>query len=494
REIALRLATGASRARIVRQLVTESLLIALGGGAIGTVVAVWGAAGVVHWALAQPGNTPLAISIAPDLRLVAYAALLTMGTGLFFGLVPALQATRADLNRALKQDDHDPDAGRSWLRGALVGTQVTACLTLLLVAGLMLRGLMRVTTVNTGFSTDRVTRLTFDLQPEGYTEARAESFHAALRERLAALPGVDVVSEAATSPLSGNHHWADFGPTDNVQYQVEFNDVDAAFFSALSLPLVRGRTFTNGEVRAGAKLAVINQATARRFWPGQDPLGKLVHGYRTEPSMVVGVVPDAEFADLGKARTPYLFLTTKPTEALEHGTVLVHSALPAPAAEAAVRAAVVLLDRDLHFTTRPLADNLLSYVQAGQALATLAGTLGALALVLATIGIYGTVAYTVSRRTREIGIRIAIGAELANVIGLIVRQTMRPVVIGAVVGTGLTAAVSQFMAPVLFGVSPYDAVAFGGVLLSLAAVAGLASYVPARRAGRVDPTIALRSD
>jgi predicted permease len=494
REIALRLATGASRGRIIRQLVTESLLVAAGGGAIGTVAAVWGAKGLMRWVLAQPGSTPLALNITPDLRIMAYALFLTVGTGLFFGLVPALHATRTDLTQALKQEHHDPDTGRSKLRGALLGVQVTACLTLLLVAGLMLRGLMHVTTVDPGLSTDHVTHLTFNLQREGYTEPKAQAFHAELVRRLAALPGVDVVTEAAASPLGGNHLLSPFGARPDAMETTEVNSIDDAYFTVLGVPFVRGRGFTGAEVRSGAKLVVLNEAAARHFFPGADPLGKVVYGYPKTEYVVTGVVRDAEYADLGSRHTPFLFLAALPTEALTRSTVLIHANVPPATAEALIRGAVLAIDPDLHFTARPLAANLQSYVDAGQALAVLSGALGGLALVLATIGIYGTVAYTVTRRTREIGIRMALGAEIKSVVSLILRQTMRPVVWGAVIGTALTAAVSRALAPVLFGVSPWDAFAFGGVLLVLGTVAACASYIPARRAARVDPTIALRSD
>ncbi len=435
REIAVRLATGASRWRIVRQLLTESLLIALLGGCLGTVLAQGSASAIAALITSDPGSTPLRIPVGIDLRVFGYALLLTVGTGLAFGLAPALQATRPDLIRALKQEDYDPEGGRTWLRRSLVGIQVAVCLVLLMAAGLLLRGLKRAQTVDPGFVMNGVTTLSFDLQREGYTAAQASAFELALATSLRGLPGVDEVALAATVPLGSAHTSSPFRAPENPQLSVELNVVSAGFFRSVRIPLVRGRDFNSAETAAGGHVVIVNESAARKFWPGQDALGKLLHDSQDRGYTVVGVARDAEVSALGQEHVPFLFFAATPSEGLEIKTAIVRSTGSDPSS--AIRAAALSLDPDLHINTGSLRDVLGPYLQVSALTAALSAILGALALLLASIGIYGTVAYAVWRRTREIGIRAALGADSGKVIGLIVYQAMRPVAIGAVIGTGL---------------------------------------------------------
>jgi predicted permease len=493
REIAVRMALGASRGRIVRQLLTESLLVALVGGAIGTVTSIWGMSALAAVVLADASSTPLAIIVQPDIRILGYAIVLIAVTGVAFGLAPALQATRWDVNSALKQDDANPGSKRAWLRGALVGGQVTVCMVLLIVAGLLLRGLQRAQTVDPGFAMDGVQAVTLDLQREGYTPERAAAFHRDVLDRLRAVPGVDEAAEGTAAPLGGHHHSTTFARPGDVRARiVEVNAVSPGYLNAVRLPLMAGRDFTRGDAAAGTRPMIINESGARAFWPGEDAIGKTLHGAHDEDFPIVGVTRDAELSAIGKLHVPYIFVPATDSDALDLGAILVHMKAPTTAAAAAIRAAVLSVDPELHLNVAPLRDNLRQFIQGSEVLASLSTVLGVLALVLASIGIYGTVAYTVSRRTREIGIRMALGARASSVIDLIVRQSMRPVAIGAAIGTLICATASRLLVPVLFGVSALDGVAFVGIPLMLAIVALLASLLPARRASRVDPLTALR--
>jgi len=494
REIAIRLAMGASRARIVLQLLTEGLLIALLGGTVGTVFALWSAIAIVKFALSDPGSTPLNIVVLPNLRIFAYSLAITVLTGLAFGLAPALQTTRPEVNRSLKRDDSDPASSGNWLRNSLVGMQVAVCMVLLIAAGLLLRGLYHAQTADPGYEMSGVTTLSFDLQREGYTLAKADAFHRDLLDAVRNLPGVDAVAEGTAAPLGNHHHFAPFRRPGAGQVISELDQVSPGYFAAVGLPLLRGRDFTTAEVAAAAKLIIVNESAARSFWPGVDPVGKQLRGFQDYDYEIIGVVRDAEYGELGNAHEPYVFLPAGPADSLDVTTVIIHSTAAYPVIAAALRGAALSLDRDLHLTVAPLHDNLRPIIQGTEVLASVSGILGGLALVLASIGMYGTVAFMVVRRTREIGVRIALGARSIDVIGLIIRQAMRPVVAGSVVGIAACAAVSRILVHVLFGVSAWDAVAFAGVPFALAIVALFASYLPARRAVRVDPMVALRHE
>lgn len=492
REIAVRLAIGASRSRIVRQLFAESALIAIAGGALGTALAIWSAGALVHFAAADPGSTPINLSVALDLRIFTYSLGLVTFAAIGFGLVPAIQATRPILNRVLTADEGDPVAGRRWLRHGIVGGQVATCMVLLIAAGLFLRGLNHAQTVHPGWAMDGTTLVSFDLARDGYTPARAAAFLRDLDARLRALPRVDAVAEGSTTPLAGSHHLMPFALAGEPHASlIEVARVSPSYFAATRMPLVRGSDFNVGDVDGRRHVAIVNEAAARRFWPGQDPTDKTIISGNTSYH-VAGVVRDAEVASLGRPHQPYIYLGAGPADALQVRAVIIHSTAPFSAIAAAARTAALSLDRDLHVKVSPMRDNLKPYIQVSELLGLLSMILGALALTLSCIGIWGTVAFTVTRRTREFGIRIALGARANEVTLLAVRQTLRPVIVGVLAGTLLAAAVTRVLAPVLFGVSSYDLVAFSGVPIILLCVAAAASYLPARRAAAVDPMVALR--
>ena len=497
KEIAIRLSVGANRGRIVRQLLTESMLIALAGGALGSLVAVWSFDAMVAFLFSHlpHGTPPLSIGFGPDIRVLSYAAALTTITGIVFGLVPALQASRPNVSAALKQSGGlSGKTADGFLRHALVGTQVAVSMVLLIAAGLLLRGLYLAQTIDPGFEMKNITTVSFDLRGQGYDAARAGIFQNQLKERLAALAGVDSIAQAWTTPLSDNHRGTGFTiPGQPGSFAMEDNYVSPEYFALLGIPIVRGRNFTATETRTGAPLVIVTEATARRFWPNQDPLGKIVHMDGDSDFQVIGVAKDAQVSHLAQSTDTYLYLPAGPKEQL-HMELLVHSAAGFPATAQGIRAAIHALDPNLVVDVARLEDNLEFWRGPSRIVATLAGSLGALGMLLACVGVYGVVSYAVSRRVREIGIRMTLGANARELKSLILRQAMRPVVIGGLIGIAGCAAVSQILKSMLFGLSAYDPIAFLGVPLVLLSVALVASYIPARRATKVDPMVALRHE
>ena len=501
KEIAVRLAIGASRWRLVRQLVTESLLLALLGGALGSFFAFWTSAAAARLIQSHlpHGVSPFALEVTPDIHVLAYGLLLTLITGISFGLLPALRASRADLNLAMK------DAGAEFaarplrggfLRNGLVVTQVAVCMILLLVAGLLMRGLNRAQTSDPGFEMKNVAVASFNLAAAGYGSQRAEAFQRQLIERVAALPGVDAVAQVASPPLSDSHFGDLFSiPGQEGSKPVEYNHVSPEFFPALGIPIVRGRNFEHTENRFGARVTIITESTARRFWPDEDPIGKTIRKGALRPDAVdlevVGVAKDAQVSHLAQSENPYLYLPAGPKE--QSGLQLVaHTAEVYAVIASGILTAVRELDPELPVNVARLEDNFEYFRFPGRVLVTLSGVLGSLALLLALMGVYGMVSYIVSRRVREIGIRLALGAEGHDVTALIVRQALRPVAAGVVIGIVCCAAASSILSSVLYGVSPRDPISFIFVPGFLLVVGLLASYFPARRAAKVDPMEALR--
>ncbi|HEY6392913.1 MAG TPA: ABC transporter permease, partial [Bryobacteraceae bacterium] len=497
KEIAIRLSVGASRGRLVRQLLTESMLIALLGGALGSLIAVWSFQGIVKFILLHlpHGTPPLMLNVAPDFRVLGYAMIMTIVTGIVFGLAPAMQASRPDLNSVLK-DAGSGLVGRSgaggFLRNALVGAQVCVCMVLLIGAGLLLRGLYLAQTIDPGFNLKNVAIVSFDLRGLGYDAPHAALFNRHLVGRLAGLPGVDSVAKTGVTPLSDSHRGTVFTLLDGGgQRQVEINSVSPEYFSMLGIPIVRGRNFTDEETKTGAPVTIATESTARRFWPGQDPIGKSIAGDDSIQFQVIGVARDTQVSHLARSNETYLYFPAGPKEQIRLH-LLVHSSDGFASTAKGIQAAVRALDPDVVADVAKLEDNLEFWRTPPRIFAILAGSLGALGLLLASIGVYGVVSYSVSGRIREIGLRMTLGADAREVMKLILRQAMRPVLIGAVIGIGGCAAVSRILSSMLFGLSAHDPVSFILVPVFLLSIALAASYIPARRAMRVDPMVALR--
>jgi predicted permease len=497
REIAVRLSLGASRSRIVQQLLAESLLLAIAGGLLGSVLALWTVQGLVFLAIdALPPQFPaVAIDATPDARVLAFALLASIGSAVVFGLAPALQASKPDLHAAMKVDVTGMDRrSGARLRGTLVGLQVAVCMVLMIAAGLLLRGLATTQDVDPGFDYENVAVASFDLTAAGYDAPRAAVFQRQLAERVDALPDVDVAHAVAT-PL--------FGPTFVVPARLVGQDqwlplyhnvVSPTYFSLTGIPMVRGRAFTEADAADGSRAIIVTEATARRFWPDRDPIGQTIESpvsnVETVTREVVGVARDTQIERIGEIPSTYAYLppTMNSQPRLQ---LLAKSDVGFAATASSIRDIARELDPALVVRVAPLEANLDLWRSFAGISSTLATALGTLALILAAVGIYGVVAYSVGRRAREIGIRMALGASARGVVALMLKRTMRPVVIGAAIGLASALGVSQILSSVLFGVSPVDPVALVGAALVVAGVAFAAGTLPARRAARVDPSRAL---
>jgi predicted permease len=496
KEIALRLSIGASRWRLVRQLLTESLLLSLIGGTLGSLLAFWSFEAITRLIISHLPHevSTLAVNVAPDFRVLGYGLGLTFLTGIGFGLIPALQSSRQDLNTSLKEDGaHSGPGKRSgrFLRDALVGAQVAVCMILLLTAGLLLRGLYRAQTVDPGFEMKHVATMFLNLGQQGYDDARGTAFMGRLRQRISELPGVIEVAQAECAPLSHDFSADAFTVPGRVEkIGIEYNHVSPEYFSVIGVPIVRGRGFLPGETHDSPGV-VVTESTARRLWPDGDALAKTLRESSGREYSVIGVARDAQVAHLGDVHTTYLYFPAGPQDNLRV-YALVRYAGDFPATAKGIRNVVQSLDADLPVDVTKLEDYLEVWRQPSRIVAALSGALGALALLLASIGVYGVVSYGVSRRVHEIGVRIALGADRTEVMKLVLEQAMRPVLIGGVVGVAACAAVSHVLSSMLFGLSAHDPIAFISVPLLLLIVAMVASYIPARRAMSVDPIVALR--
>jgi len=334
----------------------------------------------------------------------------------------------------------------------------------------------------------------FNLKRQGYQDNRASAFMRTLRERIASLPGVIEIAQAECAPLSHDFSAGPFtipGRPDKVA--IEYNHVSPEYFSVVGIPIMRVRGFTQADARDDATEVVVTESTARRLWPGEDPLRKSLREYNGRQDTVIGVAKDAQVSHLGELDTNYLYFPAGPRDD-QRAYVLVRFAAGFAAAGKGVRDAVESLDAEMPVQVSKLEDYLEVWRAPSRIAASLAGALGALALLLASIGVYGMVSYAVSRSVHEIGIRVALGADRAKIMRLVLRQAMRPVAIGALVGVAGCAAVSTVLSSMLFGLNAHDPIAFTSIPLFLVGIAMLACYLPARRAMRVDPMIALRQD
>ena len=495
REMAIRLSLGARRSRLVQQLLTESLLFAGASGLVGVALAWW----VIN--LANRIRLPMDVDFSADLQLsplvVAFAFGVSLLTGLLFGLAPALQATNPSLIPALKGE---APAGQSRSRASkgLVVAQMALSIVLLVSAELFLRDLQNATTVDKGFVAENL--LVADLAPElqGYDRARSEELYRRLRERLTSLPNVKAVGYTAIVPLGLNEsdsyvEVAGYTPAKNENMSLQVNWVTPGYFEAMGIPMKEGRDFTDRDDSASARVMVVNEQMARKYWAGASPIGRTVK-YGGKEHTVIGVVPTGKYQRLGEPPTPFYYLAQ--AQHWREGMSIVIRTTGDPQREAPVlRSAAAAFDEtlpvsDIRTMTKHLGIALLPARLAAAAL----GVFGLLGLVLASIGMYGVMAYTVSQRRREIGIRMAIGAAGRDVVGMIMRQGLTLVVVGAAIGIGGALAASRLLRGILYSPSVVDPVTFAGVPLLLTAVAALASWLPARRASGVDPLEALRRE
>jgi putative ABC transport system permease protein len=508
REIGIRLSLGATRRRLIQQLLIESSLLALLGGGIGLLLAYW-MPNLLIEALKPPYEQPIALHLGLDIPIFSYTLLLSLFTGAAFGLAPAWQASKPNVLSVIK--DGGSSSGqrlsRSRLHHVLVSAEIAICVVLLLGAGLLVRALKRAQTVNLGFDAKRVLVVALDLNLHGYGDIRAAEFHRELTEQLQTLAGVKSVSLASLVPLGGisrsapitigEHEPSASLPSLSVNYWV----VSPNYFETLGVPIVRGRGFSVQDARGGPPVAIINEAMSRQFWPGGNPVGKRLRpGPPSVPfAEIVGVVKNTRGARLWEADEPYVYLPTlqttegPPVQTGQLGMKLLVRAETNPDIVAATLARLVKrLDPNVKASSTLLEKSVGRWVWFSQVGATLSSALGLLALLLAAVGIYGVMSYSVTQRTREMGIRMALGASQDDVLKLVVGQGLRLTLLGAAIGFLISLAVTRVMAGMLYGVKPTDPVTLVSVSLLLTAVAVLACYIPARRATKVDPMVALR--
>lgn len=493
REIAVRLAIGADRGRMLRLLLTESAWLGLLGGGLGLALA-FGASRVAPALF--PANMTLQLDFAPDLTVLGFAALVSLCSGVVFGLLPAFQATGFDLTPSLKADAGALSAGRPRLRAQslLVGLQVAVCVVLLINAGLVLRGFNRALTMDVGKPLDHLLIGKLDLRQQQYTGERAEQLFQRLSERLAAFPGTVAVGTSILDPeLSGAQNvvrTGDSAAAEGEGIQVSFDEVTAGYFAAAGLRVLAGRTFTEDEVRRGDRVVVIDRRFADEHFGGRA-LGQKVR--LGQPHEVIGVVNSTVPLAVGRRAHPTYFAPLQGLRYVE-GKLWVRYRGTLEPMVAALRAAVAEADPDLLLTISTIEENVRTALLPVRIASWSLTAMGALALLLAAIGLFGVIAYTVGRRTREIAIRLALGAAPGRVLRLLLRQGLRPVAVGAAIGLTLALVVGHLIRVMIYGLSPFDPVTVLAVLGALGAASGLAFWIPARAAARVEPGAVLREE
>ena len=499
REMAVRAALGARRGRLVRQLLTESLVLFLFGALGGIAIVI-----PATKALQQlPLPDIISLDLAPDWRVIAFALAVSLVTGVVFGLAPALQAARTDIAKRIRDESQAGGSRRSRAGNALVVGQLALSLLLLVAAGLFLRALERGNRIDPGFDSSGVSVSQLNAESWGYDSAKARAFFGALRNRLESTPGVTEVSYTDVAPLTGSSsggriildeaEGAGDGGSPGAGIPVRGNYVDADFFAALRIPIVRGEPIQRRDDERSAKVAVINEALAAKLVPDGNAVGR-TFTYNGDKITVEGVARDAKYAWLTEEKPYFLYLPVA-QHWFQRQVVIVRGALPPLQLASAIQGAVRSIDRGLPppiVTTLREANSIVLLPQRVAAIVTAA--LGAIGLIMATVGLYGIISYSVNRRGREIGIRVALGARRTDVLGMVVREGMQLASIGVVIGLVLAAAATRLMASFLFNVSPLDWMTFAGMSALFLAIAFLSSYLPARRAAASDPMTALRTD
>ena len=498
KEIAVRLSLGASRGRLIMQLLTEGTLLALIGGAGGLLLAYW-AQGLL-WSFRPPFLQADAVDLHPDVRVLLFTIGVSFVTGIVFGLAPAVQASRPDLVVELKEKTGAPaGANRMFsLRNMLVAAQIALSLVALIGAGLFLRSLQNAQRINPGFDADHLAVMSFDLGAQGYTEERGRQFQQRVLERAASVPGVQAAALGSTVPLFAGG----FARTVFLEGQdasdrragklVQITVGSSHYLETLGIPLLRGRALSDIDQPNTPTSVVINETMAKRFWPDQDAMGRRFKFFGQQNfNQVVGIAKDSKYNFIGEEPTPYIYQAT--TQVYQPQVSLFVKAARPEAVLGTVRGEVQQLDRNLPltgvFTLTEIFDQSLWAPRMG---ASLLAVFAGLSLVLAVIGIYGVMAYSVTQRRRELGIRMALGASRADVLRLVVVQGLRLTMMGVACGLIASFAASRLIASMLFDVSPTDVVTFVAVPALLAVAALGASYLPARRATRIDPMVALR--
>ena len=503
REIAIRLAMGANRMRLIRQLLTESVLLSVVGGVAGVVLAFW----IVDVLLAfkPPIDFPLAMDIEIDWRVLLFSLCVSLLAGAIFGLAPALQATRPGLSQALRETSAQGGAARTRLRSVLVVAQIAISLVVLIAAGLVVRTLQQLQTMNPGFDPSNALTMSFDLGLQGYDEQRGQQFYRQLTERVQALPGVKSATVSSYIPLSLNYNsrnvFIEGQPAERGE-NVPNAMTSAAgprYFETMRTPLLQGREFNDQDQAKSEQVAIVNETFVRRLMPNvnssAEAIGKrFAFGGNTHFVKIVGVAKDGKYFSITEDQRPFVW-TPMTQDYWSGGILTVRTEGDPESLLGAVRKEVQALDPNMPlFDVKTLTEHMRFALFPPRIAATVLGVFGLVALLLSAIGIYGITSYTVAQRTHEIGIRLALGAQLSDVLKLVLSHGLKLTLIGAAIGLLGAYLATRAITSVLYGVSATDPFTFVFVSLLLIGVALVACYVPSRQATRVDPLVALRNE
>ncbi|HTB09929.1 MAG TPA: ABC transporter permease [Bryobacteraceae bacterium] len=501
REIAIRIAMGLRRGRLMRQLLTESLVLSLTGAALGIFFAQWGARLLVRFL--STTNDRVSLDLTIDLRVLAFTAGVAILTGLLFGLAPAWKGTRVDPQSAMKANARGVIEGsRFGLGKALVVAQVALSLLLVVGAGLMLSTFFKLETLDTGFNRDRILLASVDLR--NYPKIRVGAVLQEMLDRLRALPGVRSASASSLTPISG-WRWSTYvriegyTPKSREDSNVWFNSVTGGFFETLGTGFLAGRDFNAHDTLKSPPVAIVNETLAKRFFAGENPIGKR---YRTEdgnklsdPVEIIGVVKDAKYRSLRDEIPPTAYLPSTQGAFFQQQATLEVRTAGAPTAQIpGVKSAIAEINRDISVRFTTLSTQIDESLTRERLLATLSGFFGTLALLLAIIGLYGVMSYNVARRRNEIGIRMALGAEQSRVLRMVLREVAILIGVGLAIGLAAALATTRLLESFLYGIKSTDPLTLSAAAAVLALVAATAGYVPARRASRQDPMAALREE
>jgi putative ABC transport system permease protein len=503
KEIALRLALGASRTRMTRQFLTESVLLSALGGSVGLLFSVVGLNFLKRFI---PPNISQVQTIGIDARVLVFTLLISIATGLLFGLAPAVQMANSDLNDTLKETGRDSAAGRhgNRIRGFLIISEVAVSFLLLIGAGLLINSFIHLRHVDPGFRSEKLLTMKIVLPETRYPDKQGRSlFYDELLRRIETLPGVATAAVATDLPLTNTGNSLGIAmegradPAPDRMPIIITRVVSPGYFKTMSIPLLDGRVFTEGDKSDSPPVVIISETMARRFWPNEDPLGKRIKVGRSTSSRpwltVIGVVKDVRQYELIIEPKPQMYVSYQQAEFFEPRALVIRANFDPLSLAGTVRQTVWEIDKDQPVSDISTMEEVIADSVARQRFSMwLLGIFAGLALVLAAVGIYGVMSYSVAQRTREIGIRMALGAQKSDVLKMTIGGGLRLVLMGAAIGLVAALVLTRVMSSLLFGVSPTDPLTFVSILIVLISVAVLASYVPALRATRVDPMFALR--
>jgi putative ABC transport system permease protein len=502
REVAVRLAIGASRGRVVRQMLAESLLIAAVGAAAGAILAQWLSRFLVSFLTSA--NSPIFVELALDWRIFAFTSVLAVGTCLVFGLMPAIRVTGTAPGVAMKAGSRGSSDTRErfGLRRALVVVQVALSLVLVVGALLFVRSLRNLMTVDAGFQQDGLLVVNFDVRKAGFPVERRQAIYDEITSRLGGLPGVMAAAQAFIVPVSGSG-WNEKVVINGARQpdNVNFNSVGAGYFKTMGTPLVNGRTFDEQDTTTSEKVAIVTEGFALKYLPGQNPVGQVFQveqgpGQPRPYLHIVGVARDTKYTDLREPFTPLVFLATSQDTEPDAGRlqVVLRSSAPLATIIAQVSAAIDSFSPAIVTQFQTMESQVRDSLLRERLMATLSGFFGALAALIATIGLYGVMSYMVARRKNEIGIRMALGADRADVVRMVMREAAVLLAAGVAVGLAIAVIAARTATRLLFGLQPGDPATLAMAAAGLGIVAMLASYLPALRASRLEPIAALREE